>query len=181
MIYCISNNKIIELMYDQNKIEEKIFEITKKIISDLKSENLTMVVLLKGSFIFASDLLRSLFCEGLNPTVEFIKVSSYHGKMESSGILNIESNIPQSIKGADVLLVDDICDTGLTLKEMKNLLIEKGANSVKTCVLLNKQEKRLVDINPDYVCFEIPDIFVVGYGLDYDEKYRGMHWLGKIN
>lgn len=141
----------------------------------------TLVGLLKGSFVFVADLVRALDRAGCAPRIEFMRVSSYGSDTKSSGIVSLMGDAPPGIAGEPVLLVDDIQDTGRTLAFTKGLLLERGAARVWTCTLLDKPSRREVEGGEvDFVGFAIPDVFVVGYGIDYAERYRHLPYIGRL-
>jgi hypoxanthine phosphoribosyltransferase len=140
-----------------------------------------VVGLLKGSFMFVADLVRSLDRTGLQPQIEFMRVSSYGTGKESSGNVKISCDLSEEISGREILLVDDIVDTGRSLQFTKNLLLDRGAARVWTCTLLDKPSRRAVDCEADFVGFSIEDAFVVGYGIDYAEKYRHLPYVGHVD
>ncbi len=163
---------------EEKDIKQKVKEIAQRISDDYKnSENLVLVGVLKGAFIFLADLVRELKvpCE-----IDFIKVSSYGQTTESSGIVRIELDIKIDISGKDVIIVEDILDTGLTLKYIKELFLSRNPKSLKIAVLLDKYERRKVDIEVDYLGFKVPDKFLVGYGLDFAEKYRYLPYVMEL-
>ncbi len=139
--------------------------------------DLVMVVVLKGSVMFATDLVRRI---PRHVCLEFMKVSSYGAGTESSGFIQVHLDLKRDVKGADVIIIEDIVDSGRTLEKLSGLLANRGAHSVKCCTLLDKPERRQVDFNADYVGKTVPDVFVVGYGLDYDEKYRNLPYVGVL-
>lgn len=160
-----------KVLISEEEIKAKIKELGKRISDDYKDKKLLVISLLKGSFIFTADLVR---CIEVPTRIEFMTTSSYgHGK-ETTGKVNILSDLNIDIEGYDVLIVDDIMDSGLTMKVIKEHLQSMNPNSVKSCVLLDKPERRKVDITPDYIGFTIPDVFVVGYGLNYGDYYRNI-------
>ncbi|MBQ8431871.1 MAG: hypoxanthine phosphoribosyltransferase [Clostridia bacterium] len=136
---------------------------------------LIFVVILKGSVFFATDLIRRI---PFATTMEFMKVSSYGKGTETSGFIQVHLDLKRDVKDADVIIIEDIIDSGRTLEKLTHLLADRGAHSVKCCTLLDKPERRQVAMDADYVGMEIPDAFVVGYGLDYDEKYRNLPYVG---
>ena len=138
---------------------------------------LIFVTILKGSVFFATDLIRRIpmACE-----MEFMKVSSYGAGTATSGFIQVHLDLKRDISGADVIIIEDIIDSGRTLEKLSHLLADRGAHSVKCCTLLDKPERRQVNLNADYVGMCIPDAFVVGYGLDYDEKYRNLPYVGVL-
>ncbi len=149
-------------------------------IARIVPEPLTVVGLLKGAFVFTADLVRALDAVGRHPEVEFLQVSSYGAGTESRGTVKVIGEMPGSIGGRNVLLVDDIQDSGRTLAFTRDMLLGHGAARVWTCVLLDKPSRRVVDIEPDFTGFVIPDVFVVGYGIDYAERYRHLPFLGRL-
>ena len=144
---------------------------------DYAGKNLVCVGLLKGSVMFMSDLIKSI---NLDLRIDFMKVSSYGSGTNSTGVVKILKDVDLDLTGKDVLIVEDIIDTGLTIVNVKDFLSKKNPNSVKVCTLLDKPSRRLVEVKGEYVRFEIPDEFVVGYGLDLDEKYRNIPFVGKF-
>ncbi len=159
----------LKLLITEDDIKRKVKELADSIKREFKDEDILAVGILKGSFIFFADLVREL---GQNVKVDFIVVSSYFDGMESSQNIIFKKDLSVDIRDKTVLLVDDIIDTGRTLKEIVNTLKERNPKNIKTCVLLDKKERREVDYNADFVGFEIPDKFVVGYGLDWAEEGR---------
>ncbi len=154
-----------------SEIAERVKQLGSEITTDYKGKQLLVVGVLKGAVIFLSDLIRSI---DLSVEIDFMAVSSYGASTKSSGIVKILKDLDTDIKGKDVLLVDDILDTGLTLNYLLRLLREREPASCEACVLLDKPERRKVDVKVKYIGFSIPDLFVVGYGLDYAGKYRNL-------
>ena len=152
-------------------------ELAARITEDYKNSGreLVFVVILKGSIFFATDLIRRI---PLPVSIEFMKVSSYGSGTESSGFIQVHLDLKRSVAGADVIIVEDIIDSGKTLNKLSSLFRDRGAHSIRCCTLLDKPERRQVALEADYVGRCIPDKFVVGYGLDYDEKYRGLPYVG---
>lgn len=168
------NNKKVNILISKDQINERIEELGIEISKDYIDKKLYVLSLLRGSFIYTADLVRQITV----PTkIGFMTTSSYGNNEESQGLVNIVNDIPDNISGFDVLIVDDIVDTGLTMSFVKEHVKSLGATSVKTCVLLNKIERRKLTITPDYCCFEIPDLFVVGYGLNYGDYYRNIPYI----
>lgn len=145
-----------------------------------KPQNLLVIAVLKGSFMFAADLIRALHRAGLAPQVEFVQLSSYQDGFVSSGTVNVVKDIDSDVVGRDVLLLDDILESGRTLAFAKDLLVARGARRVLTAVLLDKPGKRVAQITPDFVGFECPDKFVVGYGMDAAHSFRQLPFIGVI-
>ncbi len=171
-------NDIGEVLLTEEQIAARVAELGRKISADYAGKNLTLVSVLKGSLPFMADLMRQI---ALPLRIDLMEVSSYGGTAtESSGLVRIIKDLSASISGEDVLLVEDIIDTGLTLNYLVRYLRGKNPASLKICTLLDKPARRLVEIPVDYQGFEIPDQFVVGYGLDYSERYRNLRFVGVL-
>ncbi len=167
-----------EILLTEEAIAAKVAELGRRIGEDYAGRNLTLVSVLKGSLPFMADLMRQI---PLPLRIDLMEVSSYGGtSTESSGLVRIMKDLSASIVGEDVLLVEDIIDTGLTLNYLIRYLRGKSPASLRICTLLDKPARRLVEIPVDYVGFEIPDQFVVGYGLDYGERYRNLRFVGVL-
>jgi len=149
-------------------------------IKQAAPERLLVVAVLKGSFIFAADLIRALHGAGLAPEVEFISLSSYRDGTVSTGTVTVLHDVESEMRGRDVLLIDDILESGRTLAYAKDLFAARGAKRVLTCVLLEKPGKRAVELHADFVGFHCPDLFVVGYGMDVAHAYRQLPFVGVI-
>ncbi len=160
-----------EKLITKKEIKNRIKELSKEINIDFKNESIVIICLLKGSFIFTSVLVRLI---NIKCKINFIKVSSYYGSTETSGNVSFSDKIDIDITNKSVLLIDDILDTGLTLKNITDFLNKKNPKILKTCVLLDKKVRRKVDFESDYTGFVIEDKFVIGYGLDFDEEYRNL-------
>lgn len=168
------DDKKINILISKEQIDERVGQLGAEISKDYFGKKLYILSLLRGSFIFTADLVRQITV----PTkIGFMTTSSYGADEESSGTVNIINDIPDNISGFDVLIVDDIVDTGITMTSIMTRVRTLGAASVKSCVLLDKHERRKIDIIPDYCCFEIPDLFVVGYGLNYGDYYRNIPYV----
>ncbi|GLC28649.1 hypoxanthine phosphoribosyltransferase [Clostridium omnivorum] len=167
-------NKKENILITKEQIEKRIVELGAEISRDYQGKKLYVLSLLRGSFIYTADLVRQI---SVPTKIGFMTTSSYGHDEVSSGVVKIVNDIPDDIEGYDVLVVDDIVDTGITMKFVIDHVASLGAKSVKSCVLLDKPERRKVDIKPDYCCFEIPDIFVVGYGLNYGDYYRNIPYV----
>ncbi len=159
----------IEVMLSAEKIEVRIKEMAETISKDYEGKRPLLIGVLKGAIIFLSDLIRHI---KVPIEIDFIAVSSYGADTTSSGVVRIQKDLEQSITDKDVIIVEDIVDTGLTLNYLYDNLASRGPRSLKVITLLDKPERRKVKFNPDYCGFEIPDRFVIGYGLDYGENYR---------
>ena len=173
------NNDLKEILVSEEQINEMVSRIASEIDRDYKDKNLVLVCILKGSIVFMGDLMKKLTI----PTeIDCMKVSSYGNQTESSGNINIRLDlIRPDLPECDILIIEDIIDSGKTLKYLTDYLTFKGARSVKTCTLLDKPSRRVVELTPDYVGCEIPDEFVVGYGLDYNERYRALPYIGVLH
>jgi hypoxanthine phosphoribosyltransferase len=161
-------------------LRTRVDELVENIAQTIDSENLVIIGVLRGSFMFLADLVRSLQRHHLHPRIDFMTLQSYGAGTVSSGNVRILKDISVEIDGAHVLLVDDILDSGRTLRFAVKHIENKGAGKVYTCCLLDKPARRVADIRADFVGFEIPDTFVVGYGLDYDSHYRELPFLGEV-
>ncbi|NLO89835.1 MAG: hypoxanthine phosphoribosyltransferase [Clostridia bacterium] len=166
-----------KILFTEEQIKNKIIELGMQITRDYKGENLTVIGILKGAFIFAADLIRQI---NIPVAVDFIAVSSYGSATKSSGEVKIIKDLDISVKGRHLLLVEDIVDTGLTLKYLLENLKSREPASIKTCVLLDKPQARKVEVPIDYRGFTVDNVFVVGYGLDYDQKYRNLPYIAYL-
>ncbi len=165
------NGEIKEVLIKHTQIQQRVKELAKEISADFRGKNLLVVGVLKGAWMYLADLVRQL---ELNVDVDFIAASSYHGGTKSSGVVELEKTLSADCTGRDVLIVEDILDSGTTLAHLKKLLLEQNAKSVTITSFLSKPSRRVVQVDAKYIGFEIPDKFVVGYGMDYAEKYRGL-------
>jgi hypoxanthine phosphoribosyltransferase len=167
----------ISVLIDENTVEEKIKEIAKQISKDYEGKSITLICILKGSVFFVCELAKRIT---VPVTLDFMSVSSYGSGTESSGRVKIVKDLDEPIEDRDILVVEDIIDSGRTLSHLMTLLKARNPKSIKLCTLLDKPDRRVVDVDVDYTCFEIPDKFVVGYGLDYDQKYRNLPYVGVV-
>lgn len=165
------------VLVTREEIAQAVKKLGNQITADYAGKAPIVVGILKGAVLFYSDLIREI---DLPLEVDFMSVSSYGAGTESSGKLNIRMDLTRDIQGKDVILVEDIVDTGNTLYNLKQLLKDRGATSIRIASLLDKPARRVVDLQADYACFTIPDAFVVGYGLDFDEKYRNLPDIGVL-
>lgn len=168
---------IAEILINEDELQKKIKELGQMITRDYAGKEPVLIGVLKGAIMFISDLIRYI---DLPITIDFMAISSYGASTHSSGIVKIIKDLDHSIQDKDVLIVEDIIDSGLTLSYLRKNLMGRGPRSVKICTLLDKPERRLTDVKVDYVGFTIPDKFVVGYGLDYAEKYRNLPYIGVL-
>ncbi|MDE1172865.1 MAG: hypoxanthine phosphoribosyltransferase [Parvibaculaceae bacterium] len=169
----------IATLYSAEQIAERVAVLAGEIAA-VMGEDLLVIPILKGSFIFAADMLRALHKSGVAPDMDFISLSSYGTGTVSGGQVTIVRDTQADIEGRPVLLIDDVLESGRTLAFAKDLMAARRAASVRTCVLLDKQVERAVDVTPDFVGFECPDKFVVGYGMDIAHAYRQLPFVGYI-
>jgi hypoxanthine phosphoribosyltransferase len=167
----------IKVLINEEKIKNRIKEIAQEILRDFKNEEIVLICILKGATYFAIDLSKEL---NNNLVLDFMKVNSYGNELESSGKINFKLDISTDIKDKNVIIVEDIIDSGLTLNYIYDYLAKKNPKNLKICVLLDKKERRVKPINVDYTGFEIENKFVLGYGLDYKDKYRNLQYIGYI-
>lgn len=167
----------IKTLISEAELEKRVKELAKQIYEDYDKKEIVFICILKGSVFFTVDLAKNIPGD---VKLEFIRVSSYHGT-ESTGKIELKLDLKESIEGKDVLIIEDIVDTGRTLTYLKEHLKTKKPHSLKICTLLDKKERRICEIEPEYVGFDIPDKFVLGYGLDVDEKYRNLPYIGYID
>ncbi|TJX15573.1 hypoxanthine phosphoribosyltransferase [Tissierella creatinini] len=166
-----------EVIVSEQDIAKRIKELGQVITKDYKDKDLVVIGILKGAVIFMSELVKNI---KLPIIMDFMAVSSYGKSTISTGEVRIIKDLDFSVEGKDLLIVEDIIDTGLTLNYLTDILKKRGANSVKICTLLDKPERRSVEVKVDYLGFEIPDEFVIGYGLDYAEQYRNLPYVGVL-
>jgi hypoxanthine phosphoribosyltransferase len=167
-----------EVLLTEEKIAEIIRDLGAEISKDYENRNLLMVSILKGSVVFMADLMRAI---DIHCRIDFMSVSSYGSGTRTSGTVKIIKDLDIDLSGYDLLLVEDILDSGVTLSNVKSLLSTRNPKSIRICTFLDKPSRRIADLHADYVGAEIPDAFVVGYGLDYDEKYRNLPFLGVLD
>ncbi len=168
---------IDRVLIDEQKLSEIVSELGRKISKDYEGKDLLLVGILKGSVIFMADLMRAI---SIPCNIDFMAVSSYGAEAKSSGIVRIIKDLDGDIKGKDILIVEDILDSGMTLNYLKDLLSAKNPNSIKICTLFDKPEGRKAPIIADYVGTLVPNEFIVGYGLDYSERYRNIPFIGAL-
>ena len=166
---------VLRVLLSEDEIREKVRELGGKITADYKNSNLMLVTVLKGAVVFLADLMRQI---DVPAEIDFMVVSSYGSGVKSSGVVKIIKDLDVPLAGKDILIVEDILDSGLTLSYIKELLESRGPRSIRIATLLDKPSRRKVDLQADYIGFSVPDEFVIGYGLDYDEKYRNLPYIG---
>lgn len=170
---------LVHVLFDEAAIAARVEEIAREIVA-AQPRDLLVIAILRGSFIFAADLVRALHRAGLAPSVEFMQLASYHSGMASSGQVTVIKDIDNKVDDRDVLLIDDILESGRTLAFAKDLLSARGARRVMTAVLIEKPVKRAVQFTADFVGFEAPDKFLVGYGMDVAHKFRELPFVGMV-
>lgn len=168
---------IKEILLDEEQISRVVKNLGETISKEYEGKNLLLVSVLKGSVVFMADLMRAI---SIPCKIDFMVVSSYGSNTVSSGTVKIIKDLDINLSGYDLLIVEDILDTGKTLKSLLEILKTRNPNSVKICTFLDKPDRRAVDLQADYTGAKIPDEFVVGYGLDYDEKYRNLSYVGVL-
>ncbi|WP_018963214.1 hypoxanthine phosphoribosyltransferase [Coprothermobacter platensis] len=171
------SESVEKVLISQDDLQRRIRELGQEISYDYAGKTPLFVGILKGAFIFLSDLIRNI---SIPCHLDFMQVSSYGGGTDSSGIVKILKDLDISVEGRNVIIVEDIVDTGITMKHLLELLSARKPASLSVCTLLDKKERREVDVDLDYVGFEIPNAFVVGYGLDYAEYYRNLPFIGVL-
>jgi hypoxanthine phosphoribosyltransferase len=171
-------NAVVEILIPESEILARVAELGRQIEGDYHGKPLTIVAILTGSLILLADLIRRI---GIPHRVALLQASSYKGATTTAGTLIINESFAPDVTGRDVLLLDDILDTGVTLGTLVQRMAERGALSVRTAVLLRKLGRQVIAIEPDYCGFTIPDKFVVGYGLDYDDDYRHLPYIGVLS
>ena len=168
---------ILKVLLSEEQLAQKVRELGAQISRDYQGKKLLMVSVLKGSVVFMADLMRAITipCE-----IDFMSVSSYGAGVKTSGIVKITKDLDINLEGTDLLIVEDILDSGMTLAYIKQMLLDRRPDSLRICTLLDKPERRQANIRADYSGFQVPDEFVVGYGLDYAEKYRNLPYIGVL-
>jgi hypoxanthine phosphoribosyltransferase len=171
------HNDLKKILIDKDKLQNRIMELGKEISKDYKGKDLLVICVLKGGVLFMSDLVQNI---DIPLEMDFMAVSSYGNSTHSSGVVRIIKDLDASIENKDLLIVEDIVDSGLTLSYLMDLLKSRGIKSIKVCSLLEKPENKVSNVNVDYIGFQVPDEFVVGYGLDYAQKYRNLPYIGVL-
>ncbi len=168
---------ISKILVSEDEIKEICARLGRQISEDYRDKKLFLVSVLKGAVVFMADLMRNITCDC---EIDFMAVSSYSGT-KTTGVVKFRKDLDINPEGCDILLVEDILDSGITLSYLKNMLLQRNAASIKVCAFLDKPANRQADISADYVGKVIPDEFVVGYGLDYEEKYRNLPFVGVLS
>lgn len=167
----------VRVLLTEEEVDRRIQEIGDQISKDYGGKQVHLICVLKGGAFFMCELAKRI---SVPVSLDFMSVSSYGSSTKSSGVVKIVKDLDEPLKDKDVLVVEDIVDSGRTLSYLLDMLKDRGPKSVKLCTLLDKPERRVVDVKVDYTCFQIPDEFVVGYGLDYDQKYRNLPYIGVV-
>ncbi len=167
----------VKIMLSEQEVDEKIQEIGKKISEEYAGKQVHLVCVLKGGVFFMCELAKRIT---VPVSMDFMCVSSYGSETKSSGVVKIVKDLDEPLENKHVLIVEDIIDSGRTLSYLIEILKKRGPSSLKVCTLLDKPERRVVDVDVDYTCFNIPDEFVIGYGLDYDQRYRNLPFIGVV-
>lgn len=171
------NNDLQKILIDKEKLQNRIVELGQEISNDYRGKDLLVICVLKGAVLFMADLVQNI---DIPLEMDFMAVSSYGNSTHSSGVVRIIKDLDASIENKDLLIVEDIVDSGLTLSYLMDLLKSRGIKSIKVCSLLEKPENKISKVNVDYIGFQVPDEFVVGYGLDYAQKYRNLPYIGVL-
>ncbi len=171
------SNDIKEVLCTEEQIRTKMVELGARITEDYRGKDLLLVAILKGSVMVMADLMRHI---DMPIQIDFMKVSSYGAGTESKGSVKILKDLDVDIKGLNVVIVEDILDSGITLHNLINMLKQRNPQSIEICTLFSKPARRQVEVDAKYVGYEIPDAFIVGYGLDYNEKYRNLPYVGVL-
>ena len=174
----MDKNYTIETMFTEEQLDVKIRELGSKISEDYKNKDMHIICILRGAVVFMAELIKRI--DNYNLDIDFMSVSSYGNEMTTSGNVKILKDLDEPIEGKDVLIVEDIIDTGRTLAKLVEILKTRNPKSIEICTLLDKPEKREVKVNVKYVGFKIPDRFIVGFGIDYAQKYRGLPYVGCV-
>lgn len=172
------DNHSISVLISEDELSKRIAEIGEQINADYEGKEVTLICILKGSIFFTCELAKRI---SVPVTIDFIQASSYGSGTSSSGVVKIKKDLDESIEGKNVIIIEDIIDSGNTLSRLLPLLKERNPESLEVCTLLDKPERREVEVDVKYNGFNIPDEFVVGYGLDYDQKYRNLPFIGVLH
>lgn len=168
---------IERILISEKDIKRAVKKMGKQISKDYVDKNLMLVAVLKGSVVFMADLMRAI---SVPINIDFMSVSSYGGGTKTTGVVKIIKDLDHDLSGKDILIVEDILDSGMTLSYLKKILSQRNVASIRIATLLDKPERRIADVSADYFCFTVPDEFVVGYGLDYDQQYRHLPYIGVL-
>lgn len=167
----------VKIFLPEQEVDERIAEVAKQISADYAGKTVHLICILKGSVFFMCELAKRIT---VPVTMDFMSVSSYGNDTKSSGVVRIAKDLDEPLEGKDVIVVEDIIDSGRTLSYLLEILQKRNPKSIRLCTLLDKPDRRVTQVNVDYTCFNIPDEFVVGYGLDYAQKYRNLPFIGIV-
>lgn len=167
----------VEIMLPEEQVDARIRELGEQISRDYAGKTVHLICILKGSVYFTCELAKRI---SIPVTMDFMQCSSYGAETKSSGVVKIAKDLDEPITGRDVIIIEDIIDSGRTLSHLRKLLTQRDPASLKICTLLDKPDRRVVDVDVEYVGFQIEDKFVVGYGLDYDQQYRNLPYIGVV-
>jgi len=167
----------VKVLISEEEVDKKIVELGKQISEDYAGKEIHLITVLKGGIFFVCELAKRI---SIPVSMDFMSVSSYGDGTESNGVVKIIKDLDERLEGKEVLIVEDIVDSGRTLSYLKKILLERHPKSLKICTLLDKPDRRVCDVDVEYVGFEVPDYFVVGYGLDYAQKYRNLPYIGVV-
>jgi hypoxanthine phosphoribosyltransferase len=176
----MANPRVDKVLFSAAAIQQRVADLAAAVAADYGPGELAAVAVLKGSYAFVTDLARELVRHRVRLVVDYLRLSSYGAGTESRGAVQVHQDLARPLRDRRVLLVDDILDTGLTLLTARDLLLRHGARDVRTCVLLDKPSRRQFAVRPDYVGFTVDDVFVVGYGLDFDGQYRNLPHIAAL-
>ena len=171
------NDDILKVLYSEEELKAKCAEMGAQITKDYAGKNLLLVTVLKGAVVYFTDLMRAI---DLPCTIDFMIVSSYGSGVKTSGVVKIVKDLDTDLTGKDLLIVEDILDSGMTLSYIVDMLKSRGPKSIRICTLFDKPERRMAEVKATYVGTQVPDAFIVGYGLDYDERYRNLPFVGVL-
>ncbi len=168
----------LELLFSQKEIEQVVARLAKEISADYATKNVVLIGVLKGAFVFLADLVRQLT---IPVEIDFMRISSYGSQKESSGKIKVTKDVEVPLEGKDVLIIEDIVDTGLSLKFLVDHILAQNPSSLRICALVDKKARREVEVQVDYIGFEMEEGFIVGYGIDFDERYRYLPAIFVVN
>ncbi|MCX6997855.1 MAG: hypoxanthine phosphoribosyltransferase [Kiritimatiellaeota bacterium] len=171
---------IRNVLLTEEQIRQRVGDLVREMAGSCRGDNVVLIGILRGSFMFLADLVRALYRQGVRPRIDFMTLESYGAGLVSTGAVRVTKDLGLDVTGAEVLVVDDILDTGRTLSFARQHLLALGARAVRTCVLLDKPARRVAPFHADQVGFTIEDRFVVGYGLDYDSHYRELPYIACV-
>lgn len=171
------SDKIGTILFTEEQIRARAAEIGRQISEDYEGESVYLIGTLRGAVVWMADIMKNISCD---TEIDFVVASSYGSGTTSSGVVKVKKDLDGDIYGKNVIIIEDIIDTGTTLKFLKGYLADRNPKSIKICTLLDKPSRRVVDIEADYVGFSIENLFVIGYGLDYDQKYRNLPYVSYL-